>query len=357
MKILGHQSHSKYGRAINLLPYLKSLDVSHFVDIILHEVRFLSDGSESFSPTISQLYKAIGLKAQIRQQIEMKKRNGVIEKTKDIYSQYCHVLEKCNSSDNPRQLWQRITHHTRNDGPSADINEKPWPIVVVIGVGRFLYNIIVRDLKIDVNIIRPGKKSPNLMSAFYTLYRNHGRIVKEELKPHPVLSKLYRGSQQETLTFDANMVPMVCPPQPWSTPTNGGYLVIKSDIIRLPHQAIQQWTRINEAPVEQLYPALDSLNQLASIPWKVNTQLLDVILEVFNNGGDANLDVPQHPSSLPPIESGGEKSKLSPQEKFDYMRQKLLHRRQQSEMFSMWCDALYRLSLANHVSKTINIFI
>lgn len=40
---------------------------------------------------------------------------------------------------------------------------------------------------------------------------------------------------------------------------------------RLPDQALQQRQRLKEAPSEQLYPSLDSLNQLGSIPWQVNT--------------------------------------------------------------------------------------
>lgn len=29
----------------------------------------------------------------------------------------------------------------------------------------------------------------NMLPAFYTLFRNQGKFVKEEVKPHPVLSK------------------------------------------------------------------------------------------------------------------------------------------------------------------------
>lgn len=302
-----------------------------------------------YSPSIGLLYKDLGQKAQIRYQIELKKRNGVLEKTTEIYNEYCKVLEKCNSTDNSRQLWQRILHRTRPEGASADAFENSWPLGAMVGVGRFLYNILLRDIKIDVNILRQNNKTPNLMPAFYTLYRNHGRHIKEELKPHPVLSKLFRGSQQQTIVFNANMLPMVCPPKPWSTPIHGGYLVIKSDIIRLPGHAFQQWARINETPIQNLYPSLDSLNQLASIPWKVNTQLLDVMLEIFKNGGDPSLNVPPHPSTLPPIKMTDDKTTLTKQQKFDYMRQKLLNRRKQIDMYSLWCDALYRLSLANHV--------
>lgn len=208
----------------------------------------------------------------------------------------------------------------------------------------------MRDLKIDINSIRMGKqKTENLTTAFYTLFRNQGRLVKEEVKPHPVLAKLYRGSQQETLTFDVDHVPMVCPPQPWTTSRNGGYLLAKSALIRLPQSAHQQFDRINNTPPSHLFPALDSLNQLASIPWAVNGDILDVILKVFNAGGDEKLDVPPLPSTLqPPKVPDTSESELTKTEKFELFRKKMAHRRKQAEMYSLWCDALYRLSLANH---------
>lgn len=211
----------------------------------------------------------------------------------------------------------------------------------------------MRDLKIDINCTRMDKQTENLTPAFYTLFRNQGRHLKEEVKPHPVLAKLYRGSQQETLTFDVNQVPMVCPPQPWTTSRNGGYLLAKSDLIRLPQHAHQQLERINKTPTHNLYPSLDSLNQLSSIPWAVNEDQLDVILKVFNAGGDDKLDVPPLPSSLAPPKVPENEAELTKTEKFELFRQKMQHRRKQAEMYSLWCDALYRLSLANHYRKRV----
>lgn len=145
---------------------------------------------------------------------------------------------------------------------------------------------------------------------------------------------------------------MLCPPQPWHTPNNGGYLLASSDLLRLPTHAHQQIIRINELPESELYPALDSLNQLASIPWSVNKNVLDVILKVFNDGGSKKLDVPEPPSALqsPQVPNKVELDKLTKQEKFEILKEKINHKRQQAEMYSLWCDALYRLSLANHVS-------
>jgi hypothetical protein len=77
-------------------------------------------------------------------------------------------------------------------------------------------------------------------------------------------------------------------------------------------------------------------------------KVLDVVIEVFNNGGSQRLDIPEPPSSCPvPSAATPEMTKA---ERFQIFRQRMALRRRKAEMYSLWCDALYRLSLANHVS-------
>jgi len=38
--------------------------------------------------------------------------------------------------------------------PLQDVEENSWPFAILIGVGKFMYNIIMRDIKIDVNIAK-----------------------------------------------------------------------------------------------------------------------------------------------------------------------------------------------------------
>jgi DNA-directed RNA polymerase len=77
-------------------------------------------------------------------------------------------------------------------------------------------------------------------------------------------------------------------------------------------------------------------------------KVLDVVIEVFNNGGSQRLDIPEPPSSCPvPPAATPEMTKA---ERFQIFRQRMALRRHKAEMYSLWCDALYRLSLANHVS-------
>jgi DNA-directed RNA polymerase len=40
-----------------------------------------------------------------------------------------------------------------------NMEEKSWPAAVLSGVGKFMYNIIMRDIKIDVSIAKMNSKT------------------------------------------------------------------------------------------------------------------------------------------------------------------------------------------------------
>lgn len=52
---------------------------------------------------------------------------------------------------------------------------------------------------------------------------------------------------------------------------------------RMPFYVMSQWKRLEEAPPAALYPALDSLNQLGEVPWRVNKPVLDLQLQIFRS--------------------------------------------------------------------------
>jgi len=76
---------------------------------------------------------------------------------------------------------------------------------------------------------------------------------------------------------------------------------------------------------------------------------LDVVLQVFRSGGSTKLDIPKpvsaFPSPQPILQS------MSKDERSRLYKERAILKRQKAEMFSLWCDALYRLSLANHVNN------
>lgn len=137
--------------------------------------------------TVSNIYK-ICLFIH-RYYIDRKIHNGVLEKTKEIYEQYYETLCEGRSSDNSRQMWQRLVHYNRKCGASMDIVDNTWPLQILVNLGRFLYQILIRDVKIDVNIMRSNSEKANPLPAFYTIFRTEAKRIQEEIKPHPVLAK------------------------------------------------------------------------------------------------------------------------------------------------------------------------
>ena len=57
--------------------------------------------------------------------------------------------------------------------------------------------------------------------------------------------------------------------------------------------------------------------------------------------------MPQPPSVLSPIQRLPKEASVEEKRKVDKARIEL--KRRKNEMYSLWCDTLYRLSLANHV--------
>lgn len=342
-----HNMNSKNSNRVNIYPYLRLLKPEQFADLLIDELKLLGESSLTYSPTTVQMSSYLGRKVLLRYQNELKVKYGLTKKMENLYNEYCDGVSLGLNSDNPRQLWQRIVYHQTSNGPTWNVLDVQWPWPVLTDIGSFLFKILLRDIKIDTNILHQNRKHSNCMPILYSLFRNRDLKAREELTAHPTFVKLYQMAEPETLTFDANLVPMVCPPVPWTSPYSGGYLVMRSDLLRLPEQAFQQLERIKEMPVNNLYPALDALNQLGSIPWRVNTRILDIVIDVFNKGGSDKLNVPKTPDILLP--NNGKSS-----DNIDQVVDSLTTEpswkkaREQAELYSLWCDALYKLSLANH---------
>lgn len=349
LKSQSQASHS----AITLYPYLKVLPVEQFVELIMGEIRKLVDGSETYSPTLKLLQRDLGTQVYQKYQIEQYRQNGILNKMEDIYEKYCKWYVSRDSVDgtnlpyNGRQAWQSLIHRNR-DGPCLDLEETPWPMEMRQNIGKFLYNIIINDVKIDVNMFKKKAKERKL-PAVYKVHRPWGRLVRLELKPHPVLARAWSTAAPSELYMRAALTPTRAPPAPWRSPYHGAYLVTQSPLIRMPYNIMSQWRRVDSSPSESMYPVLDSLNQLAEVPWVINKPILDLQIQIFRNGGNKKLDIPPPSSAL----DTSQMDNVSSNNTADKFKRRLAINRARAEMHSLWCDALYKLSLANHYRDLI----
>ncbi|KAG1672251.1 DNA-directed RNA polymerase, mitochondrial [Nymphon striatum] len=229
------------------------------------------------------------------------------------------------------------------------------PYEVFSLLGKFLFNVVVNELKINTNLFK--EDAPKILNpAFYYMYKYDGKIMEKLLMPHHVLSKLFKETEQCCdLNFDCSSLPMLVPPSPWISQTTGGYLLTSVPFLRTPEKILKRWKISNETDNQQLYPCFDSLNQLGGIPWIINKPILELIIDIYNNNGSEELGIPQSPSLCPPIPKftsdmldGSNKSGYKKVWK-DRMRLK----NQKDEMYSLWRDALYKLSIANHYKDDV----
>lgn len=337
VKLAQHKMLLRKSGRVDIFPYLLSLKSDEYANILIDELKRLGEGSETYTQTVISLYGRLGEQVLQRYQRQMREIDGITAKNMQLYDKYCEILCSNQCSDNARQLWQRLNHQLRAIGPSAEYNDIEWPWPVLCGIGKFLFQILLHGIKIDVNIFNK-KSSVSYAPVLYTLFRNRNCVSREEIRPHPIFIQLYRGSEPENLTFTANTVPMMCPPKPWITPNNGGYLMTKADLIRLPNESPEQMALIKQSDLAEFYPPLDALNQLGCIPWRINTYILDLVVKLFNSGGSAKFKVPL---KVPTDMSEAKNSETH------------LRAQEIANMYSLWCDALYKISLANHFRDRI----
>ncbi|XP_077914860.1 DNA-directed RNA polymerase, mitochondrial isoform X4 [Halichoerus grypus] len=173
------------------------------------------------------------------------------------------------------------------------------------------------------------------------------------LKPHPAFTELLATAAERTLTFDAAEVPMLCPPLPWTSPHTGAFLLSPTKLMRSLEGTMQHQRLLDSCPPAELHGALDALTQLGNCAWRVNGRVLDLVLELFTAKGCPRLGVPAPPSEAPRPPEGRLPPGASPAHKAKVRRELARCLKVAREMHSLRSDALYRLSLAQHLRHRV----
>lgn len=173
------------------------------------------------------------------------------------------------------------------------------------------------------------------------------------LKPHPAFTQLLETAAEPTLTFETTEVPMLCPPRPWTSPHSGGYLLSSPKLMRTVEGTMQHQRLLEGCAPAQLHGALDALTQLGNCAWRVNGRLLDLVLQIFRDKGCARLGVPPPRSEAPlPIQQPPPPDS-TPLDKAELRKELARCLKAAREMHSLRSEALYRLSLAQHLRHQV----
>uniref|UniRef100_A0A9J8BK01 DNA-directed RNA polymerase n=1 Tax=Cyprinus carpio carpio TaxID=630221 RepID=A0A9J8BK01_CYPCA len=345
-------SNSQKSWSTCIYPYLCILDDQDYVNIMLQGLDKLSPSGESLLIMAEEMGNRVYNLYSIRQ----KSHSQMIEKLGSIYNLYSELLandtEVQTNGMLPRECWASLEMQ-RSSGPSLLSDDTPWPMVLMVQLGSFLVDLMVRELKIWSNILNPAQEK-KLIPVLYHMYTFRSNHKIGFIKPHPIVTQIQRVATETKLTFDSYVMPMLCPPVPWTSPKSGAYLLTPTKLMRSTDGAIQHQLLLEKSRDEDLHAVLDSLNQVGSCPWKINKPLLDIIISIFNDKGNDKLCIP------PPLSEAPEVPRFNPHdpsytqvEKAYMKREGIKAKKKVAEMHSLRMDALYKLSIANHMRDEI----
>ncbi|XP_076880297.1 DNA-directed RNA polymerase, mitochondrial [Brachyhypopomus gauderio] len=348
-KLVLSRSNQRSGRT-NIYPFLCVLRDEDYVNIMLQGLANLPPSGES----LLIMAKELGTRVSNIYCIRQKSHNQMVEKLSSIYKSHAELLAKDTqgSSVLPREHWRSLEAE-RREGPSLLSDDTPWPHMLVIHLGSFLVDMMVRELKVPKDVLHPGTER-KLIPVLYHMYAFRSNRQIGFIKPHPILTQMQLEAMETKLTFDSYVMPMLCPPVPWTSVKSGSYLLTPTRLMRTVEGAVQHQLLLEKVQDEDLHGVLDALNQLGNCAWRINKPLLDIIIGVFNDKGSEKLDVPPPLSEAPEVPRfDPHDPSLTPSEKSHLKRLAAQAKKRLAEMHSLRMDALYKLSIANHVRDEV----
>ncbi|XP_073910569.1 DNA-directed RNA polymerase, mitochondrial isoform X3 [Castor canadensis] len=325
-----------------LYPFLCLLSEQELVRMLLQALYALPAQGESL---ITLAYD-LGLRTFNRHVVQQKWLSNQVEELKQRYTRYLQLL----ASDTqvavpylPRQYWEAL------GAPEAP-PQRPWPLPVVLQLGKQLAEVLVQAVQMPRNLAAP-QGACRLIPVLYHVYSFRSFRQIGILKPHPAFTQLLAAAAETTLTFEATDVPMLCPPLPWTSPHAGAFLLSPTKLMRSVEGTMQHQHLLERCPPAELHGALDALTQLGNCAWRVNGCILDLVLELFRAKGCARLGVPPPPSEAPRPPEGVLPPGTPPAYKAEVRRELARCLKVAREMHSLRIDALYRLSLAQHLRE------
>ncbi|XP_038169747.1 DNA-directed RNA polymerase, mitochondrial isoform X3 [Arvicola amphibius] len=327
-----------------LYPFLCLLSEGEFVSMLLQVLRVLPAQGEP----LLHLAHDLGLRVLNRHLVKQKQVTNHVEKLRQRYSQYLRLLA-CNTQVEapflPREYWELL-------GPPESPPQQPWALPVLLQLGKQLAELLVQAVQMPHNLAAP-QGSRRLIPVLYHVYSFRSYRQVGILKPHPAFMQLLETAAEPTLIFETTEVPMLCPPLPWMSPHAGPYLLSSTKLMRALEGTTQHQHLLERCAPAQLHGALDALTQLGNCAWRVNGRVLDLVLQIFRDKGCARLGVPPPRSEAPQPARQRLPPGSSPVHKAELRKELERCLKAAREMHSLRSEALYRLSLAQHLRDRV----
>ncbi|KAH9476822.1 DNA-directed RNA polymerase, mitochondrial [Psilocybe cubensis] len=229
---------------------------------------------------------------------------------------------------------------TDNEGWSA-----AWSQALRAKVGSVLVDRLIAVAEVPMEKIDPhtGDKLVESHPAFYQSYEY---VRGQKLGVIKLHNRVVERLAQDNLhrTIHPRHLPMLVKPRPWIDYNNGAYLINKSYAMRF-KESMEQESYIKAATeqgnLELVYAGLDILG---STPWRVNKDIFDSVIKVWNTG--------ERMGKIPPASYEEPEPVLAPELAKDLQARShhiVRHRawaQEQANNHSDRCSVNYRLEIA-----------
>ena len=234
-----------------------------------------------------------------------------------------------------------------------------WPDKRKIQVGTALLHVLLENTTVKVE----GKDEP--------AFKHELRWVKQLKKQgyvsvNEAFANLVTKDDLEWISWESvRYKPMVVPPARWTSASEGGYLLLETELMRF-HGCKMQRELLDNSDLSTL---LDGLNVLGAVPWKINSKILEVARRCWDDNislGDiptqTNFDLPEKPTrpeidgfverDSPEFKAHAENLRRYTEELAKYRRFQQKNR----DLHSLRCSAILKLDQAEKFEKFDKIF-
>lgn len=241
-------------------------------------------------------------------QKEEKQPETLEKKPKDTEVTAVDSLEKSNSYrirlDNLKKLLKRNAGDKEAHRPYINIfayrltgNAAFWDKLSLLRVGSCLVDLLLKNA--PTQQVSSSSKEPFISAFWHKTVRGKGNKLQGLVGCRDIVYDiLSHDLSNPFLNPLPRLRPMVVVPRPWTGPRTGGYLRIRSDLMRCEHSHRSQWNALKTANLSKVY---EGLNALGATPWKVNTAVLEVAEQLWNRGGGIAGLVSTDPIEFPRI--------------------------------------------------------
>ncbi|KAK2031312.1 DNA-dependent RNA polymerase [Colletotrichum zoysiae] len=252
------------------------------------------------------------------------------------------VMSKRERKTSPEEPAKLLSDSEAKEFALADT---PWPLAVKAKVGAALLSALIDTAKIKV--VKEHPETRTLISQFQPAFSHVGQLRKGKRIGMVLLNKelinlLKREPQGDYL---AKHLPMVVEPAPWQAFDKGGFLESRANLVRIKQndkdQKMYSEAAIARGDMDQVFKGLDVLGKTA---WRINTPVLNVMLDVWNTG-EALANMPALEPDIP-IPPEPEASDDDPMAHRNWIRAVKAAENQRGGMHSVRCFMNFQLEIA-----------